>query len=192
MLSRLALLVLLLTPAAAYVAPNAAGAKAPRQALRSTVQQPLRDSMVETESSTMGSEGLLGAMAFAAGAVLGWLRSRKQEVAATAAAVTVAVAAPMAANAMIDYEGVPYQGGTDIVDINNANVQAYRQFRGMFPTAAGFIATHGPYKEVADLYKIPQLPEECKAIIKKYEKQFIVLPYNEAYGLDRINNGMYR
>merc|ERR1712224_644101 len=106
------------------------------------------------------------------------------EVAATAAAVTVAVAAPMAANAMIDYEGVPYQGGTDIVDINNANVQAYRQFRGMYPTAAGIIATHGPYKTVQDLYSIENMPDNVKDIIKKYEKQFIVLPYNEAYGIN--------
>merc|ERR1711959_747195 len=101
---------------------------------------------------------------------------------------------PLAANAMIDFEGTPYQGGTDIVDINNANVQAYRQFRGMYPTAAGLIATHGPYKVVDDLYKIPEVESSpaMKDIIKKYEKQFIVLPYNEAYGIDRINNGMYR
>merc|ERR1712224_1071794 len=99
------------------------------------------------------------------------------EVAATAAAVTVAVAAPMAANAMIDFEGVPYQGGTEIVDINNANVQAYRQFRGMYHTAAGLIATHGPYKTVTDIYTIPGMPDNVKDIIKKYEKNLIVLPY---------------
>merc|ERR1719160_2480873 len=117
--------------------------------------------------------------AFCVSAVAGFLQSRKQQ------AASVSLAGPLAANAMIDFEGTPYQGGTDIVDINNANVQAYRQFRGMYPTAAGVIATHGPYKEVADIYKIEGLEPAVKDIIKKYEKQFIVLPYNEAYGIDR-------
>merc|ERR1711879_171207 len=130
--------------------------------------------------------------AFCVSAVLGWLQTRRQHVASVAAATAVALTGPLAANAMIDYEGVKYQGGSDIVDINNANVQAYRQFRGMYPTAAGLIAVNGPYKEVKDIYKIPGMPENVKEIIKKYEKQLIVLPYNEAYGIDRINNGMYR
>merc|ERR1719409_2355499 len=123
-------------------------------------------------------------VAFCISAALGWLQTRKQQVASVAAATAVGLAGPLAANAMIDFEGVPYQGGTDIVDINNANVQAYRQFRGMYPTAAGLIATHGPYKTVSDLYSIKEMPDNVKDIIKKYEKQFIVLPYNEAYGID--------
>merc|ERR1712060_602966 len=83
--------------------------------------------------------------------------------------------------AIVDYDAVKYLGGTDKVDLNNANVQAYRQFPGMYPTAAGFIATHGPYKQVTDLYEIPNLPENVKAIMKKYESNFVVLPANEAY-----------
>merc|ERR1712107_487588 len=65
-------------------------------------------------------------------------------------------------------------GGTDKVDLNNANVQAYRQFPGMYPTAAGWIATHGPYKQVSDLYEIKGLPENIKDIMKKYEGNFVV------------------
>jgi len=181
-------------PAAGYVAPQS-GARLPQAAPSSSVHSPSSFSTFDEQAATAeeASSGFsLFAAAMGIGALAGWLNQRKTEVASVAAAAAVGLSAPMAANAMIDYEGVPYQGGTDIVDINNANVQAYRQFRGMFPTAAGFIATHGPYKEVADLYKIPQMPDEVAKIIKKYEKQFIVLPYNEAYGLDRINNGMYR
>merc|ERR1711879_576285 len=85
---------------------------------------------------------------------------------------------------------VPWRHGK--VDLNNANVQAYRQFPGMYPTAAGQIATHGPYKTVADIYDIPGLDERVKAIMKKYEGQFVCLPPNQAYVLGRINNGMYR
>lgn len=36
------------------------------------------------------------------------------------------------------------------------------------------------------------MPENVKAIVKKYEGNFVVLPANEAYFIDRINNGMYR
>merc|ERR1712066_786171 len=63
---------------------------------------------------------------------------------------------------------------------------------GMYPTAAGQIATHGPYKQVSDLYEIKGLPDSIKDIMKKYEGNFVVLPANEAYFIDRINNGMYR
>merc|ERR1711972_199137 len=125
------------------------------------------------------------------GAALGWLKSRRQQVASAVGAATVALA-PAAAPAIVDYDAVKYLGGTDKVDLNNANVQAYRQFPGMYPTAAGFIATHGPYKQVSDLFEIPGLPENVKSIMKKYESNFVVLPANEAYFIDRINNGMYR
>merc|ERR1712176_1408006 len=93
---------------------------------------------------------------------------------------------------IVDYDAVKYLGGTDKVDLNNANVQAYRQFPGMYPTAAGWIATHGPYNKVSDVFEIKGLPDSIKDIMKKYEGNFVVLPANEAYFIDRINNGMYR
>mmetsp|Transcript_11299 Transcript_11299/g.21142 ORF Transcript_11299/g.21142 Transcript_11299/m.21142 type:complete len:126 (+) Transcript_11299:162-539(+) len=43
------------------------------------------------------------------------------------------------------------------LDLNSAYVGDYKQFRGMFPTAAGKIASHGPYKTVKDIYKIEGL-----------------------------------
>merc|ERR1712146_1831 len=125
------------------------------------------------------------------GAVVGWLSARRQQVASAAGAAALAVA-PAAGLAIVDYDAVKYLGGTDKVDLNNANVQAYRQFPGMYPTAAGFIATHGPYKQVSDLYNIPNLPESIKDVMKTYEANFVVLPANDAYFIDRINNGMYR
>merc|ERR1719362_692516 len=120
------------------------------------------------------------------GAAVAWLSARRQQVAATAAA------SPLPAAAMVDYSNVQYLGGSDKVDINNANVQAFRQFPGMYPTAAGKIASNGPYEKVEDIYKIPGLKEELKAIMKKYEGNFVALPANPAYFIDRINNGMYR
>merc|ERR1711897_41914 len=102
----------------------------------------------------------------------------RQQVASVAGAAALALA-PAVAPAIVDYDGIKYLGGSDKVDLNNANVQAYRQFPGMYPTAAGQIATHGPYSRLKD-------------IMKKYEKNFVCLPPNQAYVLDRVNNGMYR
>jgi len=134
---------------------------------------------------------MMAAAGFSLGAALSWLNRRREQVASATAAAVVALS-PIAATAMVDYDGVQYLGGSDKVDINNANVQAYRQFPGMYPSAAGQICSHGPYKSVADIYNIPGLKEELKNIIKKYEGNLVVLPANPAYFIDRINNGLYR
>merc|ERR1712012_1505335 len=131
------------------------------------------------------------ALTFGAGVLLGWLNTRRQQAASAVAAAAVALT-PVAATAIVDYDAIKYLGGSDKVDVNNANVQAFRQFPGMYPTAAGQIATHGPYKTVADIYDIPGLDERVKDIMKKYEGNFVCLPPNQAYVLDRVNNGMYR
>eukprot|EP00438_Fugacium_kawagutii_P026954 Skav204992 [mRNA] locus=scaffold1180:854690:859121:- [translate_table: standard] len=97
------------------------------------------------------------------------MSSRKQQLASAAAAVAVAV--PGAANAMVDYDRLGGdQGG-----------RAYRQFPGMFPTIAGLIGTHGPYKQVSDtwhllvgvqgwgdIYNIPGMDDKLKSIAKKF------------------------
>jgi len=94
--------------------------------------------------------------------------------------------------AEVDYTNIEYLGGSNKVDINNANIQAYRQFPGMFPTACGWIGTHGPWATVSDMLKDPELPENLKAIIQKYENNLVAFPANPAYFIDRINNAMYR
>merc|ERR1712008_418133 len=115
----------------------------------------------------MGQTSLVSAavMSFGIGALLGWFRKHQQLVASGAAAGVLALA-PASANAIVDYDAIKYLGGSDKVDINNANVQAYRQFPGMYPTAAGAIATHGPYSKVSDIYDIPGVEERVKDIMK--------------------------
>merc|ERR1712150_395495 len=110
--------------------------------------------------------------------------------AASGVAAGALLLAPASANAIVDYDAIKYLGGADKVDINNANVQAFRQFPGMYPTAAGQIATHGPYKSVSEIFEIPGLDDKVKAVMKKYEGNLVALPANPSYFLDRINNGM--
>lgn len=109
-----------------------------------------------------------------------------------AAAAAVVAASPMAANAVRDYENVGLLGGAETVDINNANVRVYLKMPGMYPNAAGKIAANGPYNSVSEIYNIPGLTSEEKAVMKKYESRFVTKAQVAEYVIDRINNGLYR
>ncbi|KAL3760314.1 hypothetical protein ACHAWU_006312 [Discostella pseudostelligera] len=116
---------------------------------------------------------------------------RRAFLGAAGLAITAA-AIPAAANAKVDYENVAYLGGSSIIDLNNANVRAYLRLPGMYPSAAGKIVSHGPYKSVADVYSIPGLSAAEKEVIKKYESRFTAKEPTPEYVIDRINNGLYR
>uniref|UniRef100_A0A6U6WZY0 Photosystem II 12 kDa extrinsic protein n=1 Tax=Alexandrium andersonii TaxID=327968 RepID=A0A6U6WZY0_9DINO len=188
----MSLLACLAAPAVAYVAPVHREA---RQSSLPQVGAPERLWAPEipiAEEASVGTGPLgLAAVSVAVGAVAGWLSSRRQQLASATVAAAVALA-PTAAPAIVEYDGIKYLGGTDKVDVNNANVQAYRQFPGFYPTAAGAIATHGPYKNVKDIYDIPNLDPRVVEIFKKYEGNLVCLPPSPAYFIDRVNNFMYR
>jgi len=185
---RLAVTLALCGGATAYVLPTVNKAALPRT--QAVGLSDMLDCMPEQrqEPTSLVSAAVVS---FGIGALLGWFRKQQQQVVSGVAAGALLLA-PASANAIVDYDAIKYLGGSDKVDINNANVQAYRQFRGMYPTAAGQIATHGPYNKVADIYDIPGLDDKIKDIMKKYESQFVCLPPNQAYVIDRVNNGMYR
>lgn len=114
---------------------------------------------------------------------------------AVSAAVVVATTGAVVvqpAHAIRDYEGVGYLGGSNIVDINNANVRVYLKMPGMYPTIAGKIVSNGPYKTVGDIYSIAGLTSAEKDILKKYESRFTALTPQADYVIDRVNNGLYR
>lgn len=93
------------------------------------------------------------------------------------------------ARAEVDYEGIKYLGGGDKIDLNNANVRAYRQFPGFYPSIAAKVTSGGPFKAVSDVYNIPGLSSAEKDIIKKYEAKFVVLDVKPEYYIDKVNNG---
>lgn len=94
--------------------------------------------------------------------------------------------------AIRDYEAIGYLGGSDKVDLNNANVRVYLKMPGMYPAVAGKIVSHGPYASVGDVYKIDGLTGGEKEVLKKYESRFVVTAPSPDYVIDRINNGLYR
>merc|ERR1719267_385127 len=113
--------------------------------------------------------------------------SRRQFLSKVAGAATgAAVAAPAFADT--DYAGLPYLGGSQKIDINNANVRVYAKLPGMYPGAAGKIVTHGPYKSVSEIYAF--MNEKEKAATKKYESRLITLEPSAMYVIDRVNNGL--
>jgi photosystem II PsbU protein len=119
--------------------------------------------------------------------------SRRQMV--QSAALGVAALFPMAAMAEINYDGVKYLGGGDKVDVNNANIRAFTQFPGMYPSAAAKILKVVPdagYKSAGELYNAPGLSSAEKDVIKKWESKFVFLEPKPEYVIDRLNNGMYR
>mmetsp|Transcript_5998 Transcript_5998/g.12704 ORF Transcript_5998/g.12704 Transcript_5998/m.12704 type:complete len:147 (+) Transcript_5998:98-538(+) len=116
--------------------------------------------------------------------------SRREVLAGTAAAFAALVATP--ALAEIEYANVGFLGGSDQIDVNNANVRVYQKLPGMYPNIAGMICKGGPYDSVADLYKIEGLTDKQKEVLKKYEGNLVALPPRPEYMIDRINNGLYR
>uniref|UniRef100_A0A7S0AF01 Photosystem II 12 kDa extrinsic protein n=1 Tax=Minutocellus polymorphus TaxID=265543 RepID=A0A7S0AF01_9STRA len=89
----------------------------------------------------------------------------------------------------IDDEVVSAQQPTgDRVDVNNAAINEYMQFRGMYPSAAGKIASNGPYQSVKDIYKIPGLTENDKKVFKMYEKELTANKAQYRTFNERINS----
>lgn len=90
-------------------------------------------------------------------------------------------------NVLPDGEVVPSQlVRNDKIDINNAAITDYKKFPGMFPHAAGQIASHGPYKSVDDLQLLNSANPSDKALFKKYKSELIALPPGRMF-VERLN-----
>lgn len=79
------------------------------------------------------------------------------------------------------------------IDLNNANVRMFRQFRGFYPTLASKIVVNAPYEKVEDVLNIPGLSEKQKSRLQANLDQFTVTPPADVFveGGDRFNPGMY-
>lgn len=80
------------------------------------------------------------------------------------------------------------------LDLNNANVQAFVKYKGMYPTIAGKILKYAPFEDVEDVLEIPGLSDREIDIIQSNLNSFTVTPPDPAFveGADRYNNGVYR
>ncbi|HEY9889539.1 MAG TPA: photosystem II complex extrinsic protein PsbU [Candidatus Obscuribacterales bacterium] len=80
------------------------------------------------------------------------------------------------------------------LDLNNANVQAFVKYKGMYPTIAGKVLQNAPYENVEDVLDIPGLSDRERDIISSHLDSFTVTDVDPALveGADRYNNGVYR
>lgn len=109
-----------------------------------------------------------------------------------AIAATAATFLPTIVRAEREYANVGFLGGSDIIDINNANARAYLKLRGFYPGLAGLIVSNGPYKSVDDLYNLPGLTAQMKGTLDGAKDKLIALEPTPEYEIDKINNGLYR
>ena len=138
--------------------------------------------------------GLLVALAV----LLGWVSS-------PAAAQTMSEAdvfnAPFTATAWL--AEAPPQNAVDAklnteygskLDLNNANVQGFRNYPGLYPTLARKILLNAPYESVDDILNLPGLSERQLDILRTNLDNFTVTQADPAFveGADRFNNGVYK
>ncbi len=86
--------------------------------------------------------------------------------------------------------------GTDYgqkLDLNNASVRVFTQYKGMYPTLAGKIVQNAPYSSVKDVLNIPGLSDAEKQAINNNIDSFTVTDPSVALnsGDDRYNDGSY-
>ena len=80
------------------------------------------------------------------------------------------------------------------LDLNNANVQAFVKYKGMYPTIAGKILKSAPFDSVEDVLQISGLSDRERDIIQANLDSFTVTVPAPALveGAARYNNGVYR
>jgi photosystem II PsbU protein len=80
------------------------------------------------------------------------------------------------------------------LDLNNSNVQAFTEYKGLYPKLARVIVQNAPYEKVEDVLEIPGLSEKQKETLRSNLDNFTVTPVEPALveGEDRYNPGIYK
>lgn len=154
------LLALQLPSTVAYVAPGIGRREA---VAAEVVGSPVEAPELETHSGRSGSVATAVA-SFGVGCWLGLSRRRF-----LAASLAAAGALPPAMARAIGRSEERTE--MKMVDINNASVTEYQQFKGLYPSGAAIISGNGPYTKVEDVYNLRGIKDNdiMKAIVKKYE-----------------------
>jgi len=78
------------------------------------------------------------------------------------------------------------------IDLNNANINAFRQVRGAYPTLGRIIIENAPYKSFDQVLNIAGLTEAQKELLVANADKFSLKKPDESLGRERINNANYR
>jgi photosystem II PsbU protein len=79
------------------------------------------------------------------------------------------------------------------IDLNNAPLRSFRQYRGFYPNLAKKIVDNAPYEKVEDVLAIPDLSERQKELLQAQISDFTVTPPTDIFNeeANRINPGVY-
>ncbi len=79
------------------------------------------------------------------------------------------------------------------IDLNNANVRLFRQYKGFYPSLAAQIVKNAPYDKVEDVLNIPGLSDKQKERLQSNLENFTVTEPSSVFldGDERLNNGNY-
>ncbi len=78
------------------------------------------------------------------------------------------------------------------IDLNNSNINTFRQVRGMYPTLGRIIIDNAPYQSLDEVLNIAGLTDAQKELIKANADKFTLKKPDESMGRERINNANYR
>jgi photosystem II PsbU protein len=80
------------------------------------------------------------------------------------------------------------------LDLNNANVQNFRKYPGLYPNLARQILLNAPYESVEEVLDLPGLSQQQVDILRANLDNFTVTVPDPAFteGADRFNNGVYK
>jgi photosystem II PsbU protein len=80
------------------------------------------------------------------------------------------------------------------IDLNNSNIDTFKQYPGLYPTLARTIIQNTPYEHVEDVLNIVGLSDRQKYILQANLEHFTVTDVEKALveGEDRYNPGIYK
>jgi photosystem II PsbU protein len=80
------------------------------------------------------------------------------------------------------------------IDLNNSNIDTFKQYQGLYPTLARAIVQNAPYENVEDVLNIAGLSDRQKETLQANLEHFTVTEVERALveGEDRYNPGIYK
>lgn len=80
------------------------------------------------------------------------------------------------------------------IDVNNTNVLAFMQYKGLYPTVAGKVVQNAPYNSVEEVLQIEGLTDQQKRALQDNLGNFTVTDPDPSLvgGQDRYNPGVYK
>jgi photosystem II PsbU protein len=80
------------------------------------------------------------------------------------------------------------------IDLNNSNIDTFKQYPGLYPTLARTIVQNAPYENVEDVLNITGLSDRQKDTLQANLEHFTVTKVERALveGEDRYNPGIYK